>query len=75
MAKIKGTVVVNVERCKGCNLCVVSCPTDSLALHPREVNSKGYHYAYLKNEDTCIGCASCGIVCPDGCISIYKVKE
>ncbi|MCD8267173.1 MAG: 4Fe-4S binding protein, partial [Parabacteroides sp.] len=23
MAKIKGAVVVNQERCKGCNLCVV----------------------------------------------------
>lgn len=23
MAKIKGAVIVNTERCKGCNLCVV----------------------------------------------------
>ena len=27
MAKIKGAVVVNTERCKGCNLCVVACPS------------------------------------------------
>ena len=26
MAKMKGVVVVNTERCKGCNLCVVACP-------------------------------------------------
>ena len=45
MAKIKGAVVVNTERCKGCNLCVVACPSDVLELHPREVNNKGYHYA------------------------------
>ena len=44
MAKIKGAVVVNQERCKGCNLCVVACPSDVLELHPREVNNKGYHY-------------------------------
>ena len=37
MAKIKGAVVVNTERCKGCNLCVVACPSDVLELHPREV--------------------------------------
>ena len=40
MAKIKGAVVVNQERCKGCNLCVVACPSDVLELHPREVNNK-----------------------------------
>ena len=48
MAKIKGAVVVNTERCKGCNLCVVACPLDVLELHPREVNNKGYHYVYMK---------------------------
>lgn len=74
MAKIKGAVVVNTERCKGCNLCVVACPSDVLELHPREVNNKGYHYVYMKNPDACIGCASCGLVCPDGCLTIYKKK-
>lgn len=74
MAKVKGVVVVNTERCKGCNLCVVACPSDVLELHPREVNNKGYHYVYMKNPDACIGCASCGLVCPDGCLTIYKVK-
>ena len=74
MAKVKGTVVVNNERCKGCNLCVVACPADVLALQPKEVNDKGYHYAYMKNPDNCIGCASCGYGCPHCCISVYKVK-
>lgn len=73
MAKIKGAVVVNTERCKGCELCVVACPTKVLAMS-KQVNSKGYRYAEMANEDACIGCASCGIVCPDGCISVYKVK-
>ena len=70
MAKIKGAVVVNNERCKGCELCVVACPADVLALQPKEVNDKGYHYAYMKNPDNCIGCASCGYVWPDGCITV-----
>lgn len=74
MAKIIGTVVVNTERCKGCDLCVVSCPCDVLELQPRDVNTKGYHYVYMKNPDSCIGCANCGYVCPDGCLTIYKKK-
>jgi 2-oxoglutarate ferredoxin oxidoreductase subunit delta len=73
MSKIKGTVVVNTERCKGCDLCVVACPSDVLEL-AKEVNGKGYNYARMKNPDECIGCANCGYVCPDGCITIYKVK-
>lgn len=73
MAKVKGSVVVNNERCKGCELCVVSCPSNVLAMS-KQVNAKGYNYAYMANEDICIGCANCGIVCPDGCITVYRVK-
>jgi 2-oxoglutarate ferredoxin oxidoreductase subunit delta len=40
----------------------------------KEVNGKGYNYAYMAEPDKCIGCASCGIVCPDGVISVYKAK-
>jgi len=73
MAKIKGSVIVNTERCKGCDLCVVACPTDVLEL-AKEVNSKGYNFAVVNNPDECNGCASCGYVCPDGCITVYKIK-
>ena len=74
MAKIRGAVVVNEERCKGCNLCVVACPTHTLALQPKEVNNRGYHYAYMADVPACIGCASCALVCPDACIEVYKVR-
>jgi len=73
MAKVKGAIIVNAERCKGCDLCIVACPTDVLELD-KQVNSKGYHFAYMKNPDDCTGCANCGYVCPDGCITVYRIK-
>ena len=73
MAKVKGTVIVDKERCKGCNVCVVSCPSQVLKLSS-EVNGKGYHFSYMENPDACIGCASCALVCPDSCIAVYRQK-
>lgn len=43
MAKIKGAIVVDTERCKGCNLCVVACPLHVIALNTKQVNKKDTH--------------------------------
>ena len=75
MAKIHGAVVVDTNRCKGCGLCVVACPTDVLMLQAKEGNDRGYHFAYMQNPEACIGCASCATVCPDACIEVYRVTE
>ncbi|MDR1005833.1 MAG: ferredoxin family protein [Bacteroidales bacterium] len=69
---IKGAIVVDTERCKGCGVCITACPKDVIAL-AKSVNGKGYNYAEMVNGD-CIGCAGCAIVCPDGVISVYKSK-
>lgn len=75
MAKVTGTIVVDTERCKGCDLCVVACPKDVLSLAAKDVNDRGYHYVHMVNPEACIGCAACAIVCPDGCIEVYRVTE
>lgn len=73
MAKIKGTIVVDIERCKGCNVCVSVCPVKVIELGDK-VNGKGYNYMVLSNPDGCIGCASCAMICPDSVIEVYKQK-
>jgi 2-oxoglutarate ferredoxin oxidoreductase subunit delta len=73
MAKFRGAIVVNIERCKGCDLCVVACPTDVLKLS-LDANNKGYNFSFMDNPESCIGCAACAQVCPDACITVYKVK-
>lgn len=75
MAKIYGAVEIDSERCKGCDLCVTACPADVLSLQAKEVNNRGYHYAYTVAPEKCIGCASCAMVCPDGCFTVYRIVE
>ena len=70
MAKVHGDIVLDIEKCKGCELCVAACPQKSLE-HSRDVNSKGYLYI-VKIEDNCTGCTNCALVCPDGAITVYR---
>lgn len=73
MAKVRGAIVVDIQKCKGCGVCVPACPTSVISL-AKEVNGKGYHYAYMEQPEECTGCSNCSIVCPDGVISVYRVK-
>ncbi len=74
MAKAKGTILVDIERCKGCEVCKVSCPHQVIDMHAN-VNRKGYHYSYMANPDACTGCTNCGVVCPDGVITVFRIKQ
>ena len=67
---VRGTVLFDVETCKGCELCIEACPQESLALSPK-INSQGYHYAVLI-KDNCTGCTNCALVCPDAVITVYR---
>ncbi len=73
MAKVKGDIMVDIDKCKGCELCAAACPQESLELS-RKLNSKGYHYI-VKIEDNCTGCTNCAMVCPDGIIKVYRKTE
>jgi 2-oxoglutarate ferredoxin oxidoreductase subunit delta len=70
MAKLLSTIVINAERCKGCDLCVVFCPEHVIGMSDR-VNSKGYRIAELQ-RDGCTGCEICGRICPDMAIEVYR---
>lgn len=70
MAKVKGDIVIDIEKCKGCELCIEACPSDTLD-QARQVNSKGYLYIVKVNDD-CTGCTSCALVCPEGAITVYR---
>ena len=62
-------IVIDRERCKGCELCVKACPQGILGM-TRELNAKGYFFATVKEQKRCIGCRICCITCPDVAITM-----
>lgn len=72
MAK-KGKVTFDVERCKGCGLCINACPKKILAFDDKFINKKGYHPATCIDMDNCIACISCATMCPDQVITVEEI--
>ncbi len=68
----KGNVVIDRERCKGCLLCVRSCPTKTLGADDAP-NSWGYYPAKVVAPGTCIACGNCYVVCPDVAATVFKL--
>jgi 2-oxoglutarate ferredoxin oxidoreductase subunit delta len=73
MASVRGTISVNIENCKGCELCIDACPQESMALS-KQINNKGYRYAVLI-QDNCTGCSNCALVCPDAVITVFRERK
>lgn len=63
-------IMVEKNRCKGCERCVVACPAKVLALS-RDLNEKSYFYAMPVEQPRCLGCRLCSITCPDVAISVF----
>ncbi|MDO4662696.1 MAG: 4Fe-4S binding protein [Tissierellia bacterium] len=68
----KGRVELDIDRCKGCGLCVNVCPKNVLEINLDQINAKGYSPANAKRMEDCIGCANCAISCPDSIITVYR---
>ena len=40
----RGTLVIDVDACKGCDLCIDACPPGVLVMTTHQVNGRGYRY-------------------------------
>lgn len=64
--------MIDIQKCKGCELCTVACKEEALKLSDT-INIKGYRYI-VANNDLCNGCVNCALVCPDAVITVYRTS-
>lgn len=60
-------VKIEDRGCRGCTLCVDTCPVDVFELAEKD------GVAVVAHADRCIGCLSCAYVCPSACIGVDDV--
>lgn len=65
----RGTVTIDTERCKGCELCIPACPPGVLHMST-DLNGRGFAYPELVAG--CTGCSACLLVCPDFCFEVFR---
>ena len=70
---IAGKIIIDIERCKGCGLCVTVCPKGCIVMS-RQSNKSGYFPANATNAD-CTGCCLCAIICPDVVIEVFREED
>jgi len=70
---MSGRIIINIERCKGCGLCITVCPQKGIVAS-KSLNKSGHHPAE-KNSAECTGCAVCAIICPDTAIEVARDKD
>jgi 2-oxoglutarate ferredoxin oxidoreductase subunit delta len=69
----RGTVVIDEDRCKGCELCTTVCPQGILKMALTRFNAHGYRpVALLDTDNKCTGCALCALICPDVSLTVYR---
>ena len=66
---------IATDRCKGCGLCVDTCPKHVLELDHSIVNALGYHAVHLTDAAACTSCAICARICPDTAFSVYARRK
>jgi len=72
-AKTRGTVVIDIDSCKGCDLCIDACKPGVLRMTTTTFNAHGLRYPELLPG--CTACKACSQICPDFVFQVWKYDE
>ncbi|MFV9511880.1 4Fe-4S dicluster domain-containing protein [Tepidibacillus sp. LV47] len=66
---MRAYVVINEDLCKGSEICVATCPTETLSI-AKDPNAKRYYPAVQHDVENCTGCKQCALMCPEVAIKV-----
>ncbi len=61
--------IIDKEKCTGCGLCTVDCPTKALTV---QQSSERDIYQLLFRQRACDGCGACEKSCPEQCLRLVE---
>jgi ferredoxin len=61
---LENTLVLDVEKCNGCSMCVTVCPHNVFAINE--------HRAQIVNSTACMECGACKRNCASGAIRVHN---
>lgn len=69
---MRGTIVIDENYCKGCELCTTVCNKGVIEMADY-FTPRGYRPAILVDPlGACTGCLLCSTICPDAAITVYR---
>jgi len=64
-----GMLLIDKEKCTGCTLCAIDCPTKALVIQPVGEQAS---YRLLFRQEACNGCGVCEKSCPEHCLQFIE---
>ena len=61
---LENTLVLDVEKCNGCTMCVTVCP--------HQVFTMKDHRSEIVNPTACMECGACRVNCASGAINVHS---
>jgi ferredoxin len=67
--KHSGMLILDKEKCTGCGLCSIECPTNALVMN--QISEKDT-YQLLFHKEACNACGVCQESCPENCLRLVE---
>ena len=62
---------IDKEKCTGCGLCTIDCPTKAFIINQ---NDEGNTYQLLFRQEACDACGVCEKSCPENCLQLVEIE-